>query len=488
MNGAVSSVTMRYGSISRVPATSYKLFQRFYSKTGSMEHPFFKMSKMEQFALCFSERRTSLANGAEIFPACVDDLNGMSKQLRLNSIDLSNKREVNKWLLNYRNKCMGMKPDLFVSIDNSKMAAHVYITKEKYPQLNEIVELFESDKLATSDPVILNSLIDYTLLNKHSGLFVENIYTFLLHNYTHSIDALNLIVSSIRLHLNSKLDYFPDIENIVSRILITVNELPENADIASFDPIFQDLLHGIASRFSLETTLSGFNSSILNQMLEYQLVKCQNTVQSKILFGLLLTRNVRPSDEIICLYLDLLNEKTKGFKPLETKLQKLTYLSDFRELIEHNPPIALIYFLIPLCDTLNELRNVVEIIKNLGDKKQQYFNDTLPFLLEQYKSVLNRDKSIYSPVEVANLYDAVKDANKGNFPEKFLKEIIVLLVSKGNFSKAAHIIDNHPSLNDSSSLNELSCYFCEGDTTEKKKFVKHYNISMREEDHKPTTI
>lgn len=488
MNGAVSTVKMRFGPIPRITATSYKLFQRSYSKAGSMEHPFFTMSKMDQFVLCFSERRTSLANGAEIFPTLVDDLNKMSKQLRLNSIDLSNKREVNKWLRDYRNKCEDSKQDSLLSIDGPEVVPPVYITKEKYPQLNEIVQLFETDKLVTTDPVILNSLIDYTLLNKHSGLFAENIYTFLLHNYTHSVDALNIIVSSIRLHLNNQLDYFPDIESIVSKILTTVNKLPENTDIASFDPIFQDLLNGIASRFSLETTLSGFDNSVLNQMLEYQLIRCRNTVQCKILFGLLLSRNVRPSDEVVCLYLDLLNDKTKHLEPLDAKLQKLTYLSDFRSLIEQSPPIALIHFLIPLCDTLDELENIVKIIKNQSDMKQQYFNDTLPFLLDQYKSVLKWDKSIYSSVEVVDLYDTVKDANNGIFPEKFLKDIIILLVSRGNFSKAATIIDSHPSLKDSELLNELNEHLCEEDTTEKIKFVKHYNISMKAKDHKTTAI
>ncbi|CAL9730625.1 ATPase expression protein 1, mitochondrial [Monosporozyma unispora] len=477
MNGAISCSTKRYGSISGMLLTSTRFFQRFYSNSSSLEHPFFKLSKIEQFALSFSQTRQSLANGADIFPICVENLNGMSKQLTLSSLDLSN--NVTKWLLHYRTRCINSNQNTLLPLNEKVDKPSVYITKEKYPQLTEIVELFENDTLATTDPVALNSLIDYTLLNNHSGLYAENIYSFLLHNYGNSSDKLNLIVGSIRLHLNNKLDYFPDIENIVFKILITVNKLPKNTDISSFDRIFQDLLQGISSRFTLETIFSGFNNKILNQLLDYQLMWRQSAIESKVLFSLLMSRNVRPLDKNICQYLSLLDNKTKDLKPKDAKLQKLLYLSDFRGMIEQHPPIELVEFLVPLCDTINELRSILQIIKKQGDKQIHYFNEVLPLLLNQYSFVLVPGDTIYPSIEIGDLFDTVNEIYQGNIPNEFLQKIIILMVSRWMYSKAATIIDSHPSLKNSDFLQELGSHVHRRDTIERQRFLKHFKIPLK---------
>ncbi|KAK5782077.1 hypothetical protein RI543_000399 [Arxiozyma heterogenica] len=457
---------------------------RFYTTSNlknGLAHPFFKLSPMEQFSLCFSERKTSLANGSKIFPIFTEDLSNMKQTLQLNSINLSNKKEVIKWLQKY---------DKEVNVESSKSKLKnfgtnkdgtmptSFINKEKYPQLNEIIELFKNETLITKDPVTLNSLIDYFLLNNQSGIFAENIYIFLLNEYSDSIDKLNLILGSLKLHLNNKLDYFPDIENIILKILISINKLSNYPKIEFFDNEFHNLLKNISIKFNFQDTLSPFNDAVIHQMLQYHLFKTQNLIECKFLIGLLLSsRHIRPSNELLHCYLNLLNKKTQTLSFKDSKLQKLIYLSDFRILIEQYPTIELIRFILPLCGSFNELRNILNIIMK-QDNSLQYFETLTDLIIKQYEVVCQWDKSIMGSVEIIHLYNCFNVIYKGQIPVDPLNKILILMGSNGNYSMIAYILNQNKGLQkDSGILKEIINEFPPNDSLEKKKFTKLFKLS-----------
>lgn len=469
--------------VSRGCHSSFKLVNsRFYTISNlndGLSHPFFKLSSMEQFSLYFSERNTSLANGSKIFPTFTNDLSRMKQTLQLNSINLSNKGEVTRWLAKY-NKEVNVEPlkIKLKSVDTIKdhKIPTSFINKEKYPQLNEIIELFENETLITKDSITLNSLIDYFLLNNQSGVFAENIYIFLLNEYSDSIDRLKLILGSIKLHLNNKLDYFPDIENIVSKILISINKLSDSSQVQSLDDSFQELLQDISIKFNLEDTLSSFNDTIIYQMLQYHLFKTQNLIECKILVSILLsTRHIRLSNECLHQYLYLLNKKTQNLNFKDSKLQKLIYLSDFRTIIEQYPTIELIHFILPLCNSFNELRNILNII--LGqDNSLEYFETLTDSIIKQYEVVSRWDKSILGSVETVHLYNCFNVTYNGQIPVDTLGKVLMLMSSNGNYSMMASILNQNKELQeDSRILKEIMNKLPSNDSIEKQKFIQLFN-------------
>lgn len=469
--------TMLKSSLTRKVSSNFLI--RLYSNgraVSAFEHPFFSLSEMDQFTLCYSERRRSLANGEPIFPIFVEDMKSMKKILCLQAVKFSNSREIMKWLHDYtrmtkivlptRTKLISMESLTFTIPSQS------FLTKEKYPQLNEIIELLTGEQdLNKVDPIALNSLLDYILLNDRSGLFVENIYLFLLQNYAYSLDKLMLILGSIKLHLNSKLDYFPDVETIVSQVLLTITLLPEDIQMEPFDDIFQDLLQKVTVGANLEVKLSKFNNTILSQLLKYHLTRCPNLFQCKIVFSILLSRKVRPSNDLIHRYLQILEERTKNLHFMESKLQKLIYLSDFRALIKQSPSIELIQFIIPLCQSGSELQSVLTIISK-QDNNIQYFDKVTEQLLDQYQLLLTKDKSSCVSISMIDLFNVLSEAYEGKIPEKHLKNIMYLLLSEGNYSMVTKIILGNESLWESDTIKEITIKIPQEDSPAKKKFIQ----------------
>lgn len=471
-------------SVFRCYRPSFKLINdRVYSIShagNGLFHPFFKLSAIEQFTLCFSERKTSLVKNSKIFPTFTDNLSTMKQTLQLNPINVSNKKDTIKWLEKYNKEVtddpLNGKLKSFDTVIHKTIPTS-FINKEEYPQLEEIIELFENRTLITNDPVTLNSLIDYFLLNNRSGIFAEDIYIFLLNEYSDSIDKLSLILGSVKLHVNNKLDYFPDIENIISRILTSINKLPNSSRIKSFDNSFQDLLQKISSKFNLEDTLSLFNDTVILQMLQYHLFKTQNLIECKILLSLLLSiRHIRPPNEFIYQYLMLLDEKTQVLNFDVSKLQKLIFISDFRNLIEKYPTIQLIQFIIPLCTSFTELRNIMDII--LGqDNRLQYFETLSDRIIKQYDIVTLRDKSILGTVEIVNLYNGFNVTYNGAIPLDIMSKILMLMISNGNYAMTATILSQNKQLKeDSKFLKQLVSRFPSTNSIEKQKFIKLFNI------------
>lgn len=440
----------------------------------SVEHPFLRLSPHEEFIVHFGVSWEPLALKGNKFVQLNKDIKQMTTTLQLMPLDLSNQNETIKWLQRYKH-ITDWKSDgenLSALDEFTHKLPKTFVTLSKYPQLREIIDLFQDQEMMSiSDPIALNSLMDYILLNDKAGLFAENIYLFLLQTRTVSIDQLNSIVGSITMHLDNKLDYFPDVEQLVSQILVTLRTLPSVKNIDHFDALFQKLLQKMTLKFTMGKNLSKFSVPLVGQLLEYHLFQTKRLIDCKILFEILFSKKVYPSKSMIIQYLDLLKQRTDTISTGNAHLQNMVYLSGFRPVIESkHPPEELLEFLIPLCKDNSDLKIIINIISQLDGKESQYLNRVSKLIISQFQNF--QDKNVYTSMELISFLKLLESINKNEIPSDVLKDITRLLTSVGNYSMVAHLITKYNILQDTLYITQLENVVPSKDSFDKQKFLK----------------
>ncbi|EDO15726.1 hypothetical protein Kpol_1073p12 [Vanderwaltozyma polyspora DSM 70294] len=368
-------------------------------------HPFYRPSQIEEFTLCSTERNPSLMDGKPVFPISLPLLStSVLPQLLYKKIIFPSVRNIVPWLKKFNYIRIKNYSDEYYTIDFKPLempTVESKLTITNFPELKILVDLLENTNGGRTDihnfELCLNNILQKRMSTR---LFVEDIYIYLIQNYVTTIPKLILVTKSIKNHLNNGIDHLSILEKLVNEILYLVHSKKFTMDLVLMNT-FNGLLKEADNKFNTHSSKFGFSETTKESLLMLY-IQAEDIHSSKELLGNLISKKSYPKDEIILAYLDLINKAVYKSNPENAILQRLSYTSNFFNIINHTTNPEILRFFIHNSRHFKEIQCVLDMIL----KKKNRKDIVLPLCIDLIeKTVSVSDSAVSTSLNLTRLSD-----------------------------------------------------------------------------------
>ena len=402
-------------------------------------HPFYKPSKIEELIACFTEGIPKLLDGKSIVPTIIEDSRSLKPTLMDSKLEFQSVNGICSWLHEYSE----LKSDSSVNYvpmkkeDINDSISVVNIKLEDHKNGRDIGELFEEYAQNNLDENYFNNIIRSGTLTQNSKLFLEDVYCFLLQNYVNSNHHITLIINSIKNHLNDEIVNLNIVQKLITQILVTIkqNNIRVNEKL---NESVSDLFLQMNSSFNIDSGELNFLPLVKQSLLEFYICG-KSLYSSKRLIDSLYASNNFPNEDIVVLYLQLVQEKLNENISQDVSMRSFAYTSNFCQCIHNTSNSTILEFFITNSRHYQEISYILNLISK--QKNELNILDTINANLIKKVGSLSNNRMVNS-INLSSLYQRCSKAHKNILPKEYTMSFIKELSIQRNILFISQLIEN----------------------------------------------